>query len=280
MHERSPMHHRFSATFLVLLSLLISSPLAGAGQSQTTGVLIVAHGAGPSWNAPVEAIGQAVRRDVPVEVGFLMGSGQTAQAAYDKLVAQGVSTIVIVPMLVSSYSAHAEQIRFLGGLRADYPHAEHMQLTQLKGPARIVAVTQAMDDDPIVAAILADRARALSRRAADETLVLVAHGPNEDAEAAQWTSVMTRLADEIRKDVPFKHVDIRLLRDDAPKPVKDRALAELRESVATRAKSGRVVVVPLLLAAGAVGDQIPATLAGLDFAWDGKTLLPDERLAQ
>lgn len=266
-----------SAVALLLLPLAVSPASA---QFQSLGVLVIAHGSGPTWNAPVESAVDVVGRTMPAAVGFLMGKGATPQQAYDALVRQGVAQIVVVPLLISSHSAHAEQIRFLAGARPDYPHAEHMQLVPLKGPVPIATVTPAMDDDPLIAAILADRARALSRDPKAETLVLVAHGPNDDDEAAEWTMVMKQLAAYIRTVSPFRAVDTRLLRDDAPKPVKDRALAELHEAVAASAASGRVVVVPLLLSPGAVADEIPATLKGLDFGWDGRTLLPDDRIAQ
>ena len=39
------------------------------------------------------------------------------------------------------------------------------------------------------------------------------------------------------------------------------------------------MVVPLLLSTGRVAGQIPEVLKGLTFAWDGKPLLPDDRIA-
>lgn len=272
---------RFSLAVTAGLLLFLSPSLSRASApSQPVGVLVIAHGAGPTWNAPVISAVDLVRRTIPAAVGFLMGQGSSPQQAYDDLVRQGVSRIVVIPLLISSHSAHAEQIRFLAGLRPDYPHAEHMDLVPVRGPVPIATVTNAMDDDPLIATILADRARALSRDPTSETLVLVAHGPNDEDEAAQWLAAMATLAGDVRRTTPFRRIDTRLLRDDAPKPVKARALAELRETVAEQERSGRVVVVPLLLSPGAVADEIPSTLAGLDFAWDGRTLLPDDRVAQ
>ncbi len=271
---------RFLFPSVVVLFLLPLLVIRASAQSPSLGVLVIAHGSGPAWNAPVEAAVDLAGRTMPAAVGFLMGKGATPQQAYDALVRQGVSRIVVVPLFISSHSEHAEQVRFLAGARPDYPHAEHMQLVQLKGSVPIATVTLAMDDDPLIAAILADRARALSRDPKAETLVLVAHGPNDDEQAAVWLAAMQQLAVHIRMMSPFRAIETRLLRDDAPKPVKDRALAELREAVVASAAAGRVVVVPLLLSPGAVADEIPATLKGLDFGWDGRTLLPDDRIAQ
>ena len=49
--------------------------------------------------------------------------------------------------------------------------------------------------------------------------------------------------------------------------------------MASRAESGRVVVVPLLLGPGRVLDQVPDVLTGLEYLWDGRPVLPDSRIA-
>ena len=251
-----------------------------AAADEPLGVLVVAHGSTTAWNAAVEASVANIQQHTPSQVAYLMGAkNRTPQEAYDDLVAAGVQRVVIVPLLVSSHSSHYEQIRFIGHLRDDYPGSDWMSLTPLHGPADVVGVTPALDAHPILADILSDRAHALSRDPSQESLVIVAHGPNGDANADRWMGVIRELGAQIRSRVPFRTIDIRLLRDDAPKPVKDQALAELRDSVASRAASGRVVVVPLMLGPGRVVDQIPDVLTGLDYRWDGRPVLPDRRIA-
>ena len=258
------------------VSQIRGSTLAAAADEQL-GVLVVAHGSTAAWNTNVEAVVTIVQQHMPSKAAYLMGAkNRTPQEAYDELVAAGVQRIVVVPLLVSSYSLHYEQVRFIGRLRDDYSGSERMELTPLHGPADVVGVTPALDADPILAGILSDRARALSRDPSTESLVIVAHGPNGAADADRWMDVIRELGVQIQSLVPFKEVDIRLLRDDAPTPVKDQALAELRHSVANRAASGRVVVVPLLLGPGRLVDQIPNVLTGLDYLWDGRPRAPGQ----
>ena len=254
---------------LLLCSTFLLSPVGStlaAAADEPLGVLVVAHGSTAAWNANVEAAVTIMRQHTPSQAAYLMGAkNRTPQEAYDDLVAAGVQRVVIVPLLVSSYSSHYEQVRFIGRLRDDYPGSDWMNLTPLHGPADVVGVTPALDAHPILADILSDRARALSRDPSTESLVIVAHGPNGDADADRWMGVIRDLGAQIRSRVPFREIDVRLLRDDAPTPVKDQALAALRDSVASRAASGRVVVVPLLLGPGRVVDQIPTVLTGLEY---------------
>ena len=230
---------------LLLFSTLLLSPVGStlvAAADDPPGVLVVAHGSTTAWNAAVEASVANIQQHTPSRVAYLMGAkNRTPQEAYDDLVAAGVQRVVIVPLLVSSHSSHYEQIRFIGRLRDDYPGSDWMSLTPLHGPADVVGVTPALDAHPILADILSDRAHALSRDPPRESLVIVAHGPNGNADADRWTGVIRELGARVRSRLPFREIDIRLLRDDAPKPVKDQALAELRDSVASRAASGRVV---------------------------------------
>src|SRR5512134_2257075 len=103
-----------SATPAFLLRML-TSPLA-AQAPRTVGTLLVAHGANREWNAQVEAVVREARLAGPVEISFLMGPEAPAhrfQDAAARLEAQGVSEIVVVPLLVSSHSDHYEQIRWL-----------------------------------------------------------------------------------------------------------------------------------------------------------------------
>jgi len=272
----------FSPHLAAALVLMLTVPSYSAAQpaADRSGILVIAHGATAAWNAPVLAAVTDLRRTRLAAVGFLMGDGPSPQDGYDALVRQGATRVVIVPLLISSHSAHYEQIRFLAGLRPDYQHAEHMALSPLAGPVPVMGVTPAMDDDPMIGDILTDRARALSHEPARETLVLVAHGPNGDDEAAIWLSMMRRLARHVRAAVPFRAIETHLLRDDAPRPVKDRALSELREAVARHVASGSAVVLPVLLSPGQVANEIPRVLQGLSVRWDGRTLLPDERIAR
>ena len=289
IHLRSRLAARlFAAALLASTAATVSasdsasSSPAQAAQSKNDGlgIIVIAHGANPTWNMPVTNAVARVSQSIPAERAFLMGTpDQTPQQAYDKLVAGGAKRIVVVPLFVSSFSGHAEQVKFIGGQRADYPHAEHMKLEQVKGSVPIVGVGRGMDDHAIVGDIIADRAKALSTDPRNEWLMIVAHGPNEEDEAAQWNKAIANVGARVRTKLPFKGVDVRLLRDDAPKEVKDKALAEMRASVEEKGKTSKVVVVPLLLSSGRVGGQIPEVLKGLTFAWDGKPLLPDDRIA-
>lgn len=69
--------------------------------------------------------------------------------------------------------------------------------TPVKSPVPI-RMTPALNDHPIVAEILTNRARSISRNPEEEAIIIVAHGPNEDDETRRplWPAadISTRAA--------------------------------------------------------------------------------------
>jgi sirohydrochlorin ferrochelatase len=297
----------------------IALPAAGvaqgpalSGQRESKGILLLAHGGSTDWNAQVAKLASDVDRTTPTEVAFGMAARANIQSAVDRLQARGATEIVAVPLFISSWSSVITSTEYLLGQRAEAPpelavfakmnhgghgaattqtahqashgggdHAAHPAAdpkspVQSKVPIRM---TPALNDHPIVADILASRARAISRNAAAEALVIVAHGPVADAENVRWLEDMTSIAGRIGAGSRFASIDCITLRDDAPKPVRDRAAADLRELVTKRIGDGRrVLIVPLLVSFGGIERGLRQRLDGLEYTMPAAGLVPDDRL--
>ena len=77
-------------------------PLKGFGDTpEKVGVLVLAHGGSAAWNQQVEEAVKPVRNSFPVEIAFGMALPRTIQEGIDKLEAQGVNKIVVVPLFIS-----------------------------------------------------------------------------------------------------------------------------------------------------------------------------------
>ncbi len=242
-------------------------------------MLVLAHGGSPEWNRLVEETVAQAGLAAPTEIAFGMGMHAGEVAAVQRAVAQleskGVSRIIAVPLLVSSNSEVMRQFEYLLGLRERGSWEKHAHPVALQVP---VTMTQALDDDPVVTEILAERAQAISRHPGEETLVLVAHGPTSDEDNDRWLAAMRRVADGVKAQGGYRTVIAVTMRDDAPEPVVDQATRELRALV--EAAGGEALVVPLLLARGGIESKIPKRLAGLTYRYRGETLLPHLKLSQ
>lgn len=258
--------------------------------SSRIGTVIVAHGGDSAWNARVLDVASSVRTGGPVEVSFLMGpdaSRRRFQDAVKRLEADGVASVVVVPMLVSSYSGHYEQVRWLAGqdVALDSAMRHHLHMAGIGRPdTRLpIHVTPAMDDAPQVARVIADRALALAPAARERALFIVGHGPNSAEDYARWMKNLRVVADSVRSWTGFRDVRVDVVRDDAPAPVRAEAVLRVRELITLQHQITQrdVVVVPILVSKGAISrDRLPADLAGLPMNYAGEPLLPHPAIAR
>jgi sirohydrochlorin cobaltochelatase len=290
---------------LVVLALLVARTAAA-----DPGILLLAHGGSAEWNGRVTELAAKVNATRPTEVAFGMATRANIQGAVDKLVARGVTEIVAVPLFVSSWSTVITSTEYLLGLRAAAPaalaafakmnhapagaaaaaptghdgHGGHTAAADGTTPIKTsipVRMTAALNDHAIVADILASRARAISRDSAKEALVVVAHGPTEEDDNVRWLKDMASLAGRIRQTEQYASLDYLTLRDDASKPVRDAATAQLRGIVQRELTAGRrVLIVPLLISFGGIERGLRERLDGLPYTMAEAALMPDDRLAQ
>jgi sirohydrochlorin cobaltochelatase len=263
-------------TFLLLL--------LGAPAAAQTGLLVVAHGASPTWNEGVKQVVAQVRWDGPVATAFLMGS-EASTAGWGQgvaaLVRAGAREIVVVPLMVSSHGGHYREIRYYAGEIPAWP-AELAHHGPVASPPVPMRVTSALDGAVELGEVLLDRWSALEVRDRSRPLLLLAHGPSTDEEAARWTNDLEASAAGIASlgKVP---VAIGLLRDDAPAPVRAAAIAAIHAKVAELASAAgdSVAVLSVLISSGNIDAvTIPKDLSGLPVRYSPRALAPHPALAR
>lgn len=252
----------FRWAMIFCLSATLAQPAFAGGSKDA--ILAVAHGGSKTWNDRVAAIATSIEWEGPVGVAFLMNAPPEHElaAVVAQLEQRGASRIIVVPLLVSSYSNHFEEIRYYAGARDTAP--EHAHHSPLKTRATLL-VAGAMDDHSLISRILQHEIQKISKTPEQESVVLVAHGPNDDADNALWIESLGRHAARLRQAFAFKRIEIVTLRDDAPKPIRDIATQQLRGVVSNAAADSRVVVVPVLVSVGLIQDQIKERLQGLRY---------------
>lgn len=286
---------------LVLSLLLLAAPLSAAAPAAPYGILLLAHGGDASWNGEVAKLRGLVDAQVPTETALGMADPAALQAAVSRLEKRGVARIVAVPLFVQTRSEVLDQTRYALGLSetpsetlkaglermaaargahgahgahgaAHGGHSMEFSLERVKAK-RPIAMSLALDDHALVGRILAERAMALSR-GDGERLVLVAHGPVDEAAVPAWEGSLTAQCAAAARGGKFRGCAVALLRDDAAPEIRAAAVKDLRDKVA--AGTGRAIVLPVLIARGGIERKIVRDLAGLDYAWDGKTLMPHD----
>ena len=146
----------------VFLMMAACVAALSAAEPARDGLLVVAHGArSGAWNDRVQQMIEKVEWSGPKEVGFLTARKPEEElaAAAARLDASGATRIVVVPLMVSSFSDHYEEIRHYTGDRKTAP--EHQEHEPLKTRAELL-LTPAMDADRLLAQILTEQVRGVS----------------------------------------------------------------------------------------------------------------------
>lgn len=236
------------------------------------GVLVISHGSrSPEW---VRLIDEAVAGmgklesgagPVPVVSSYLeLVEGRLIQDGIDELESLGVTEIVVIPLFVSYGSTHVDEIRYALG---DLP--EPSTETELKPYRRKakVRVCSPLDDDPVVAEVVVDHLRALTRRPERERVLLIGHGSGLPDFYARWKSGMASVARSVQELGGYREVRTALLLPD-----------ETRDSLHAwrdEAPDDDILVAPLFLSSGYFTNTvIPDRLHGFDYRYNGKALLP------
>jgi hypothetical protein len=117
--------HRFVTVIALAAAVFVARATIHAQgvpvPSPQAGILLLAHGGSGHWNAHVADLAQGVDREMPVEVALGMASRPSIQAAVDRLVNRGVSSVVAVPLFVSSWSSVITATEYLLGQRSVAP---------------------------------------------------------------------------------------------------------------------------------------------------------------
>lgn len=280
---------RSLAGLLLPASLVAQAPAdpAPSRAASDYGILLMAHGGSPEWNAMVQAAVAPLAPHRPIAVAFGMADPATMAAALDTLRQAGVERVAVVRLFISGESFLPATLFHLG-LSTDAPALPAMR----HGPAGHGAHTAAaptapiphglqvathrdgLMDGPEITAVMAARARSARRAPGAESVILIAHGMGEESENRALLAAMTRTADAVR-GLGFGAVQIATLREDWPEA---RAAAEtrIRSWVEAELAAGReVIAVPYRVSGFGPYARV---LDGLSYrATDG--LLPDPGVA-
>lgn len=146
-----------------------------------------------------------------------------------------------------------------------------MAFFRIDSRASFVLSAQGLSDAPEIGPILADRAKSRSRMPEKEDVLILAHGPGDDAENQRWIAAIDARAAEIRTSLPFHEVKVMTLREDWPEKRKD-AEKLVVDFVARAQKEGRkAIVIPFRLSGFGPYAEV---LTGQKYVADQRGLLP------
>ena len=258
-----------------------------ARPTENFGVLVMAHGGGPQWNKDVLAAVEPLKGDYNIEVAFGMADAASLQEGVRQLESRGARHIGVVRLFISgeSFKERTEQILGIVPGAPAKPaantdaHAGHgeghgghsMEFWRVDAQSSFVLSGQGLVEAPEMGKVLATRAKSLSKNPAQEDVLILAHGPGDDAENERWLKQLDARADVVRQSQPFHAVKVETLREDWPDK-RVEAEKRIRAFVEQSAREGRrAVVIPFRVQGFGPYAKV---LEGLEYASDGQGLIP------
>jgi len=209
--------------------------------------------------------------------GMAMMMNDHIQLALDDLRAAGVKTVVVIPILSSSHNELMRQWEYILGFR---DQAEFASVGQVNTEGLEIIITEATNDNPMIAEILTDYAEEISENPANEFIMVLAHGASgadSEADNVKEREILNTLARYVVEDGGFAGGAGMLLQDDAPPEIRAQNVEAMRKVVADANAAGqRVLVVTNLLGSRTIQAKMREDLAGLDYRLNAKGLTQHE----
>ena len=227
-------------------------------ETKNTGVILFAHGSDFHWNESLRTAVQPLMGRYKIEYAFSMADPATIERALRKLEQRGAQNAIIVSAYATSNSFRQE-ISYLTGLDIENPqevsaihnngYGHHGQPSL--PPARIltslpVVWTGGYEDNPLFAQALFDRALALSEDPAKETIILTAHGAQDDQQNDKWLKNLENITHYMSSNggQKFKAFQVGTWREDWPE--KRKPWVKKIRAIVTEAnkQGGTAIVIP------------------------------------
>jgi sirohydrochlorin ferrochelatase len=240
---------------------------AEPGSGERLGVVVLAHGADYHWNETMRRAIAPLGEKHLVEPVFSMADPNLVERGIRRLEARGAPAVVVVRVfgLADSFAAATERMLGLdlergdpsGAIpsqaaapRAEVAGAHGAHGAQKPGPrfrtGLPVTTVGGLEDHPLFARALLERARALSKEPAKETVILTAHGSGDEQTDRRWHTLLESLAASMREQGggDFRAIVGGTWREDWPAQ-REAAVQSLRAMVENAARDdGRALVIP------------------------------------
>jgi hypothetical protein len=183
-------------------------------------------------------------------------------------------TMGVIP---DSHENSSDSIEQANNLKRHDNMKHDMAFWRIETDACFALSEEGLSDATEMESVLIQRAQSLSHVPEIEDVLILAHGPGDDAENEHWIKKIDTLADAVRESIPFRRVEVQTLREDWPEK---REIAEKRIRTYVKRASdedGRAIVIPFRVQGFGPYAEV---LEGLDYVSDGQGLTPHVAVTQ
>lgn len=238
----------------------LSQPLA----AEDVGIVFLSHGSDFNWNETMRESVQPLTKRYKIEFAFSMADQVTIERAIRKLEQRNAKVVIIVRVFAMEDSFRKPVERMTGldiegaardaadghaayGRGHGHGHGEGAGIPAPRIRTSLpIQTVGGLGSHPLFAAALLERARALSRNPARDTVILAAHGSGSDNQNDRWRKALEEIAAHMQSagKSEFHAIRVATWREDWPEK-REPNIREIRDMVEEAGKDGgRAIVIP------------------------------------
>ncbi len=160
------------------------------------GVVLMPHGSDFNWNETIRENLEPLIDRYKIEYAFSMADPKVIERAVKRLEKRGVRAIMLI-RIYSLAASFREKTEYILGLNGAYRRGG--KVIRVASPV-VFTTFGGSEDDPLVAEVMLERAKALSKNPKKETLILLAHGTDNEEVNGRWMNNLASIADQMRKN--------------------------------------------------------------------------------
>ena len=242
---------------------------------KSIGVVIMPHGATKPYNDAIEKTIEPLKSKYKIEMAYGMGDALSIQNAVSKLEQKGITNIIFVRMYPRPNQLK-EKTDYILGLSKKIPKQWDGLIPAQIRSSSIINTFGGYEEDNLIAGIFLDRIKEVSKNPTKETIILLAHGSDNDKAEALRKNKMQNHIDWLQKQFkpPFAKITDMVLREDWPEK-RENALKEIRKIIGKGNETGKVIIISNRLYGSGPYKHF---LKGLNFDMNSKGLAPHPNL--
>jgi len=244
------------------------------------GILILSHGVGENSDRMLIEALELISKQNPTAVGFGMAMMKSSQlqSAVDDLTERGAQKIVLVPNgTTTPYNTLTRQWKYIFDLGEE---AAYLEVSKVTSEASF-HMTDHFGDSRLITDILYDHVKEVSKNPANEFVMIIGHGPEDNEDNVPDLEILSVHADRIRAKNEFVDVKLWNLQDDAIPPVRKSNVKKIRRWIKKANNEGQdVIVVAIAAVSHGVQTHIRNDLRGLDYTFADKGMSEHPKYVQ
>ena len=245
-------------------------PVSNQG-SQNYGVLIMAHGYGPGGDLDlfnsVQSVGELYQ--TTLSMGMSMMTSSHVICSVNEMIDKDVEKIFVVPVSSTAHNTLVRQWNYIFSLEEQFAYSEVDRIANER-----IVMLEPINDDIYAKKIILEYTNEISSDPANEVLIIIAHGPIDQADNEIELRLMNNIGEYIKKHSSIQTVESFTLQDDAPKTIRDQNLKKIKAFMNASNEDGkRILMVSNLMSGKGIQKKIEEDFEGIDYTFNPKGLL-------